>query len=415
MSFSRDLQRIQRLNSLLPFCSRYSSLPSRNNVTTVSSSSSSGGCPVNGLPSSPVTSASAKYKYSSQVEQPVNLAMGGSGSPMDPSATSSPISSPQGLPPGLEKLKAEFDLMKAAGHLPPGNFSDFLYGHHAAAAAAGFLSPQSYHAPLMYQPTGPAPPPPSLYQAVEQQQQQQRRSMSPGKTPVAFHHLQRSPNGMPSFGHPGQVQSHPQQQQPPQHQQQQQIPQKGLKGSSAASGFMLPPPPSMLPGQLEAYHAYHQGAAEMGSRLYYNGHGPPQAQQQQQQQPLPEHLMNAQRIHTSQQSQNLPPPPPPSSSAGSMSRQQSGKRAMHAGGGGGDAGMYQTHHHNHRPQTNGGGGGKDKNNNIGFKVPSGKEGSLKHRLLTTRTKERKGKGQSQSQAAVAAQKNVNNNNNNGPR
>lgn len=372
-----------------------------------------------------------KFKYAS--EQPVNLSAASQGSP-----SSSVNGSPQQVqqPGGADKLKPEFDLMKSAGHLPPGSFADFIYSRHAAVAAAGFLNPQNYPAMMYSQAAAAASS--SMYN--NDQAANGRRSLSPGKNHVdrlgrsnsdslvAFHHMQRSPGGAPppngmSFGqHPlgkggdgnssmsppierngsssamhmspsqeALMNSHHRYHQHQQMQQQQQKSSKGPPPPGNGTGFMLPPPSSMMPTQaeLEAYHAYHQGAVE---RLYYNGHSQ-------------EHLMAAQqaaaagRLHPQQQ-QSLPPPPPP------VSQQQqigSGKqRAIHMVDGGDPYPGHPQHHHRLPPQQQNGGGAEgrgkggssqqDKNNNIGFKVPSGKEGSLKHRLLNTRgTKEGKRK------------------------
>lgn len=291
---------------------------------------------------------------------------------------------------GIDKLKSEFDLMKAANI--PGNFADFLYGRHAAAAAAaaaGFLAPQSTYSSLMYPPTAPAPQ--QMYPA-----ESQRSSLSPGKVaPIGrgnsdsatpFHHLQQQQqprsqggstgNSLTGYGYSGQ-------------------PTKILKGASP--GFILPPPPpppsmSMIPTQaeLEAYHAYHQ---EMGRGMYYNGHVP-----------LPEHLIPVHRMQSSVSHLHTPTPQSPvSMSMCRGSQQQSSSSSIskrQPNGGAIDSGLYHQPQ-SHRSQSSGIGekGPKgDKNNNIGFKVPSGKEGSMKHRLLTTnsvKTKERKGKAQKQ--------------------
>lgn len=293
-----------------------------------------------------------------------------------PSATSSPISSPQSAPPGMDKL----------------SFAEFMYSRHAAATAAGFLAPQNYP-PLMY------PPPPGA----------STNGLSFG-APQSIKQGKGGDHGPPSMSPPvvagdrgggvhlsteAMMNSHRYQQQQQQQQyhqqmhQQQQQQQKGLKGSNG-TGFMMPPAPSMMPTQaeLEAFHAYH----EMGSRLYYNGHGGPPP-------PPTEHMINGQRLHNGQQQQQSPSPQP-SSAMPSRSQPQhpQSKRAIL------EQGMYpqqqqQPHYSNHRPQLTGGGGKgahqspQDKNNNIGFKVPSGKEGAIKHRPSTAKSR---GKGKQQS-------------------
>ena len=324
--------------STLPLSSsRYNSVPPR-------SGSSAGGN--NGLSASPVSSANAKFKYAinasaavaSAAEQPVNLAMG------SPSATSSPISSPQsGMPPGMDKL----------------TYADFMYNRHAVS----FLAPQGY-SPLMYPGQGGGPPngmpaygslaPPSP-QSMKQQHQEQQRGKGEMSPPV----MDRNGGHLTADALLSNHRYQHQQQQQAFHHQQQLAQQKSLKGSAA--GFILPPAQSMIPTQadLEALHAYH----EMGSRLFYNGHGPAGPPP-----PPPEHLLSGQRMHQSplqqQQSRSQPQQHP------------SGKRAI------GDQGLYapqSPHHANHRvqQQQKQPPSPQDKNNN--FKVPSGKEGALKHR------------------------------------
>lgn len=313
-------------------CSRYS-LPSRN-----SGAGSGGGS----LPASPINGSNSKFKYAtaSVSEQPVNLALG------SPSTASSPISSPQSMPhSAMDKMTF-----------------DFMYNRHAAAAAAGIF-PQSYH--MLYSGAPPPQfgnqpqPPQSMKQSSKGAPDPSTTSMSPPGNPA-----DRNANGNEVI-----VGSQRYQLQSPFHAGHG---QKTLKGSTAVGnnvpGFLLPPPaPAMMTqAELEALHAYHE-------RLYYNSHGPPTT----------DHMLNTQRL---QQSPNMQSPvmtrshpqPPPLTQ-----HSTTGKRAIVDTQGGYHP--QQQQQINHRPHIGSGGKHQDKNNNLGFKVPSGKEGSMKHRMMSCKS------------------------------
>ncbi|XP_063704065.1 ataxin-1 [Culicoides brevitarsis] len=102
-----------------------------------------------------------------------------------------------------------------------------------------------------------------------------------------------------------------------------------------------------------------------------------------------------------------PPPPPPPSSSSSLqqTQQQIQHKEMYK-----ESSKIMSHNTNkspnHSPQHN------NNNNNVGFKVPSGKEGSLKHRILT-RPYDKDGKPQRSPPGITNGMPlNRNNNNNN---